>query len=91
MRIVFAPFSIGLGLLAAMLGKRVFNMVWGMVDEEEAPDPKQRDVPIAKLLAAGALQGVIFRLTRIFVDRGVRRIAQGLTGRWPGEKRPEPT
>jgi len=89
-RILFAPFSIALGLVAAMLGKRVFNVVWGAIDDEEAPDPKQRDVPLQKLIVAGAVQGVIFRLVRIFVDRGVRRGVQGLTGRWPGDKQPDP-
>jgi hypothetical protein len=89
MRILFAPISIGFGLLSAMVAKRIFSVVWGMVDEEEPPSPKDRQVPWLKLLAAGAVQGMIFRLTRILADRGVRRGVLAVTGRWPGERRPE--
>jgi Protein of unknown function (DUF4235) len=89
MRLLLAPFSIALGILSGLVAKRIFSVVWGMVDEEEPPSPKDRQVPWVKLLAAGAVQGVVFRLTRIFADRGVRRGVLALTGRWPGEKRPD--
>ena len=89
MRIIFAPISIAISLVAAMLGKAVFGRVWGVIEEEEPPDPKQRDVPWSRLLFAGAIEGVIFRLVRIASDRGVRRVVYNVTGRWPGDKRPE--
>jgi hypothetical protein len=89
MRFVFAPFSIVLGLLSAMVAKRIFGVVWGMVDEEEPPSPKDRRVPWPKLVAAGAVQGMVFRLTRIVADRGLRRGVLALTGHWPGEQRPD--
>ncbi len=46
--------------------------------------------PWPKLLVAAALQGMIYRITRVVVDR---ELAQGwayLTGVWPGERRPDP-
>ncbi len=89
MRVIFAPISIAVGLLSAMVGKRVFNVIWGAVDEEEPPSPKDREVPWFKLLAAGALQGVVVRLMRIFVDRGLRKAVMSVTGHWPGERRPD--
>ncbi len=89
MRLLFAPISIAIGLASAMVSKRVFNAIWGMLDEEEAPSPKDRDVPWAKLVAAGALQGMVFRLVRIAVDRGLRHGVMSVTGRWPGERRPD--
>jgi hypothetical protein len=91
MRFVFAPFTIALGFLSAMVAKRIFNVAWGMVDEEEPPSPKDREVPWFKLVAAGALQGVIFRLTRIAADRGLRRGVMAITGHWPGERKPDPS
>jgi hypothetical protein len=36
------------------------------------------------------IQGVIFRLTRVVVDRYGAIGWSWLTGHWPGEKRPEP-
>ncbi len=89
MRIIFAPISIAIGLASAMVGKRVFNLVWGLLDEEEPPSAKDRQVPWPKLIVAGALQGVVFRLMRIFADRGLRRVVMSLTGHWPGDQRPD--
>lgn len=91
MRFVIAPFTIAFGFLSALVAKRIFSVAWGMVDEEEPPSPKDRDVPWLKLLAAGALQGVIFRLTRIVADRGLRRGIMGVTGHWPGDRKPDPS
>ena len=88
--LAFRPISVVLGLLAGFAGKGIFARLWGLVDKEEPPAPKDRKVPWAKVLAAAAIQGAIFRLTRTVVDRGARRAWLGLTGAWPGEERPDP-
>jgi hypothetical protein len=36
------------------------------------------------------VQGVIFKVTRVVVDRYGARGWSYLTGTWPGEKRPDP-
>ena len=90
MKIIFTPFSIILGLIAGMLGKKLFNQLWGLVDDEEPPDSKHRDITIVKLLAAAALQGAIFRVVKETSDHYSRRAFAGVTGSWPGKKAPEP-
>jgi hypothetical protein len=47
-------------------------------------------VLFVKLLAALALEGVIFRVGRGLIDHGSRQAYGKLTGSWPGEERPEP-
>jgi Protein of unknown function (DUF4235) len=89
MRIIFAPISIALSLVSAMIGKSIFSRVWGMIDEEEPPGPEDRQVDLRKLVLAGALQGVVFRLSRVAVDRGLRRAVYALTGSWPGDTKPD--
>ena len=42
------------------------------------------------MLAAAAVQGVIFRTVRVTVDRYGAIGWRYLTGTWPGEKRPDP-
>jgi len=42
------------------------------------------------VLGAAALQGVVFKTTRVFVDRYGAVGWSYLTGTWPGEKRPDP-
>jgi hypothetical protein len=89
-KILFIPVSITGGLLAGFVGKKVFDGVWGLVDEEEAPDGSQRDVPWAKLIAAAAVQGAIFRAVKTATDRGSRHAFMSVTGTWPGEEEPDP-
>ena len=89
-KLLFTPLSIGGGLLAGFLGKKLFNQVWGLIDEEEPPDSKHLEISWGKLLLAAAVQGAIFRAVKEATDHGTRRAFMNLTGSWPGEERPEP-
>jgi hypothetical protein len=89
-KLFFAPFSIVGGLIAGFVGKKLFEQVWGLVDSEEPPDGSVRRTTWAKLLAATAIEGAIFRATRAAVDRGTRASFFRLTGSWPGDEAPEP-
>ena len=84
-RILFAPISIGAGLLAGLLAQKVFKRLWALVDDEEPPEPDDRDAPVAKLLLALAIEGAVFRLVKGFTDRGARKGFTALTGTWPGD------
>ena len=90
MKIVFLPLSIVGGILAGLIGKKIFEAAWGLVDDEEPPDAKHRDVPYGKLAAALLVEGAVFRLVRGFVDHSARHGFERLTGSWPGEEAPEP-
>ena len=89
-KVFFIPFGVIAGLIAGFLGKKVFDVAWGLVDDEEPPEAEHRDVPLGKLVLANALQGAIFRATRAVADHGTRRAFAGVTGAWPGEEAPEP-
>jgi hypothetical protein len=90
-KLLFIPFSIAGGLIAGFLSKKVFDVLWGAVDDEEPPEPEHRDVPWAKLAIALALQGAIFRMMRGLADRGSRLAFYRFTGSWPGEEEPDQT
>jgi hypothetical protein len=90
MKIVFLPVSIIGGLLAGLIGKKIFEQVWGVIDDEEPPEAKHREVSYGKLAAALVLEGAIFRFVRGFFDHGARRAFHRFTGSWPGEEAPEP-
>jgi hypothetical protein len=87
---VFTPIGLLLGIAAGQVSKKIFDFVWGLVDDEEAPRPKHRQVPLPKMLVALLVEGAIFRLVRGLVDHGSRHGWAQLTGSWPGEERPEP-
>ena len=89
MAALFKPIGIIVGLLAGILGKRIFERAWGLVDDESAPEPKYREIPIPKLVIALLLEGAIFRVVRGLADHGLRHGFARLTGSWPGPERPE--
>jgi hypothetical protein len=90
MKLLFLPFSILAGMIAGFLSKKVFEAVWGAIDDEEPPDSQHRDISLGKMLVSEALQGAIFRATRKLVDHEARQAFQRTVGTWPGEERPEP-
>jgi hypothetical protein len=90
MGLIYKPFGIVLGILAGLVGKRLFDFIWTKVDDEEPPEATTERTTWVRLLGAAALQGMIFRVTRAVVDRYGAMGWSYLTGVWPGEKRPDP-
>jgi len=89
-RFIFAPVGIVAGLLAGLAGKKAFEKVWELVDDEEPPQPEHRQIDWPKLIAALAVEGAIFRVAKGLTDHGARSSFAKLTGSWPGEEAPEP-
>ena len=90
MSLIFRPVSIISGLLAGIIGKRIFELVWAAIDDEDAPEPKYRQISLIKLIPALLLEGAIFGVLRGVADHGARHAFARLTGEWPGQERPEP-
>jgi hypothetical protein len=88
-KVLFIPFSVIGGLLAGLIGKKVFEGLWGVVDDEEAPDPKHLEVSWGKLIPALLLEGAIFRALRGVFDHWARLAFRRATGEWPGEEHPD--
>ncbi len=89
MKFIYKPIGIFLGLLGGLLGKRLFNFAWTKIDDEDPPKGTTEQASRVKILSAAALQGVIFKVTRVVVDRYGAIGWTYLTGSWPGERRPD--
>jgi hypothetical protein len=89
-KLLFIPFSVAGGLIAGFVGKKLFEQLWGVVDDREPPQPEHRYATWGKVVAAAALEGAVFKATRAVVDRGSRNAFAGITGSWPGEEEPDP-
>jgi hypothetical protein len=89
-KIAFTPIGILAGLLAGQISKKLFDLVWSLFDDEEAPRPKHREIALAKLVPALLIEGALFRVVRGLVDHGSRHGFERVTGSWPGEERPDP-
>jgi Protein of unknown function (DUF4235) len=90
MKAVYKPIGTIAGLLSSLLARKLFELLWAQIDDEKPPKGNVRDVPLAKVMAAAALQGVTFKVTRAAVDRAGARSFEHLTGVWPGREKPEP-
>lgn len=88
-KLLFIPVSVGRGLVAGFVSKKIFDQVWGLFDEEEPPDSKHRDIDWRKLLLAAAVQGAIFRAVKDASDHYSRVAFARTTGSWPGEEHPK--
>jgi hypothetical protein len=88
--LIYKPFGIMLGVLAGLVGKKLFNLAWTKLDDEDPPKATTEVAPWVKVVGAAALQGVIFKVTRVVVDRYGAIGWRYLTGFWPGERRPDP-
>ncbi len=90
MKVFFIPLSVAGGFLAGFIGKKAFEGLWAVIDDSEPPDSEHRDARPGKLVAALALEGAIFGVTRGLADHAARRGFERLTGTWPGEEEPDP-
>jgi len=89
-KLLFIPVSVGGGLVAGFISRKIFDQIWALFDEQEPPDSKHRDIDWTKLLIAAAIQGAIFRAMKEASDHASRRAFARTTGKWPGEKEPDP-
>jgi hypothetical protein len=90
MGLIYKPIGIVLGLIGALIGHRVFNVVWTKIDDEDPPKPTTHHTSWGKLFAVAALQGMIFKTIRVVIDRWGAIGWHYLTGSWPGEEYPDP-
>ena len=90
MKLIYKPFGIILGLIAGFLSKKIFDQVWGLLDDYEPPKPTTKHTTWPKVIAAAAVEGIAFKVTRAAVDRAGARSFEHVTGVWPGEKVPDP-
>lgn len=88
-KVIFLPVSIGGGLLAGVIAKKLFGRIWGVIDDQEPPQPQHRDIHLGKLALALTIEGALFSLVKGFVDHGSRHAFTRLTGSWPGAEAPE--
>ncbi len=85
MKFAFAPIGILAGLAAGFAAQKAFDQVWSMIDDQDPPEPDNRNISYPKLIAALALQGALFRVVKGLVDHGTRAGFERMSGAWPGD------
>jgi len=83
-KIAYKPVGLLLGIGAGTLAGAVFRKVWKLASgDDDAPNATDEERGWGEILAAAALQGVIFALVKAAVDRGGAAGVRKLTGQWP--------
>ena len=85
-KLLFRPVAIVSGLLAGLIGRKTFALLWRAVDDRQPPLPENRRASVGKLALALSLQGAVFSLVKGLVDHASRRWFASFTGRWPGDE-----
>ena len=83
--LIYKPIGLVLGIIAGLVGKRLFNVAWTKIDDEDPPKGTTEYAPWAKILGAAALQGVIFKVVRVWSTATAR--SAGTTSRVFGRAR----
>jgi hypothetical protein len=88
MKILYKPFALLVGLIAARLGKAVFETAWSRIDDREPPKSRTADASLGKVVGAAALEAATMAGVAAAVDRAGAKAFHHLTGIWPGDKGP---
>ncbi len=88
-KLLFLPLSLATGLLAGLVSKKAFGLIWALVDDQEAPKPDHQDAHLGKLALALTIEGALFRVVKGLVEHTSRQGFMRLTGSWPGEEEPQ--
>lgn len=86
-KILYRPVGLAGSVLGGLLANVLFTKVWrraspgGRSAPPTALDPRH---PLSEILAAAAVQGIIFSVTKTVIDRAGARLFQRWSGEWPG-------
>lgn len=87
MKLLYKPFGIIAGIIAARLGRAAFKQVWGKIDEQDPPDASIEEAGAGKVIVAAALEAATMAAVAAAFDRFSARAFQHLFGTWPGQHR----
>lgn len=85
MKLLYKPFSLIAGVIAARIGKAMFKALWSRVDSREPPAPTAPEASLPKVIGAAALEAATMASVAAAADRAAAEAFHHLTGVWPGK------
>jgi Protein of unknown function (DUF4235) len=85
MKLLYKPFSLLAGVIAARIGKSLFRTLWSRVDRAEPPEPTAPEAGMPKVVGAAALEAATMAGVAAAADRVAATAFHHLTGIWPGK------
>jgi uncharacterized membrane protein len=72
-------------VVAGILAQKIAAKLWSSALGGPVPDTAQRDVQVAQLIPAAILEGTLYKLVRMTLDRGLRVAVARSQGNWVGK------
>jgi hypothetical protein len=72
-------------VLGGIIGQKVAAKLWSQLFKAEVPDTAQENVRLVLLLPAAVLEGTLYKLARMGIDRSLRIAAAKSEGSWIGK------
>jgi hypothetical protein len=85
MKLLYKPFSLIAGVIAARIGKALFKALWSRIDDAEPPEAAAPEAGMPKVVGAKALEAATMAGVAAAVDRVTAQAFHHLTGVWPGK------
>jgi hypothetical protein len=90
LRLLYKPFAILAGVIAARIAGSVFRGLWSRIDDQPPPAPGTGEGTMGKVVAGRALQAGVMAGVAAVVDRAFAQVFHHLIGIWPkAAPRPE--
>jgi hypothetical protein len=83
-KILYKPIGILVGVLAGLLAGKLFELIWGLVSDEQPADADDRDAGWPEVLISAGIQGAVFATVQALVRRSGAKGFERVTGIWPG-------
>ncbi len=90
MKLLYKPFAIIAGVIAARVGQSIFKNLWSKIDDEPPPVPAAGNASLGKTVGAHALEGAVMAATAAAVDGALARVFHYLLGGWPKKPPKQP-
>jgi hypothetical protein len=87
MRLLYKPFGLIGGLIAARIGRSLFNSLWERFDDKPPP-PSGANASTTKIVASHVVEAGMMAGVAAAVDHWGARVFHHLIGVWP-EKQPK--
>ena len=72
-------------VVAGIIAQKIAAKIWSQVFDDEVPDTAQQNVRWQWLIPAAVLEGTLYKLARMGIDRGLRVAAAKSEGTWLGK------
>jgi hypothetical protein len=89
MRLLYRPFGVLFGTIAAVTAAMLWRRLWRVVaHEDKPPRATDRDRSWRQIVIASAVRGAIFGVVRAVIKRSGATAFANVTGTWPGREGP---